>query len=372
MRGVVGESRLNILLVTAPAPVGGLETVVASLATGLAGRGHRVTVAASVGPDPHPFVDRLRVGGIAVVPTPEDHGAERRALIALAGEVGAGVVHSHGYRSDVMVRSARGKLRRPIVSTVHGFTGGGAKNRFYEWLQVRAFRGFDGVVAVSRPLEKELSESGVPPDRLHLIPNCLAVAGQPLSPAAARARLPHAASGRLIGWAGRLGLEKGCDVFLDALATIREAEWTAIVLGAGPEAAVLMERARRLGLEGRVVWAGVVPSAGAVFPAFDVFALSSRTEGTPMVVLEAMASGTPVVASSVGGVPDLLSEGPAGWLVPPGNPEALGAALRHALDDRDEARRRAERARSRALDAYAVEPWLDRYEAVYRRVISRT
>ena len=137
MRGVVGIFPLDILFVTAPAPVGGLESVVTSLALGLSGRGHSVTVAASLKPGPHLFVDRLLGQGIPVVRTSANRGAERRELIALAGQDGAGVVHSHGYRSDVIVRSARGELGRPIVSTVHGFTGGGAKNRLYEWLQVR-------------------------------------------------------------------------------------------------------------------------------------------------------------------------------------------------------------------------------------------
>jgi len=88
-----------------------------------------------------------------------------------------------------------------------------------------------------------------------------------------------------------------------------------------------------------------------------------------MVVLEAMAAGVPVVASAVGGVPDLLDDGSAGWLVTPGDPAALGGSIRQALDNGAEVRGRVERAQARVRDEYAVDPWLDRCEEVYRRLL---
>jgi len=370
----MGNSPLNILLVTAPGTVGGLETVVVSLATGLARRGHQVTAAVTITHtrEPHPFVDRLRAGGVRVFLPPERRLAERREVIAIAEETGAGIVHSHGYRSDVLVRSARSAIRRPIVSTVHGFTGTSVKGRFYEWLQLRALRGFDGVIAVSRPLGTQLGESGIGPDSLRVIPNGFAPAGGTLTSAEARARLIPGSPvrGRLIGWVGRLGPEKACDLFIEALATIRDAEWTAVIIGTGPERPRLEVLVRERGLEDRLVWTGSIALALELFPAFNVFALSSRTEGTPMVVLEAMAAGVPVVASAVGGVPDLLDDGSAGWLVTPGDPAALGGSLRQALDNGAEGRRRVERAQARIRDVYAVDPWLDRCEEVYRRLLS--
>ncbi len=370
MRGVVGDSPLNILYLTAPGSVGGLETVVLALATGLTSRRHRVTVAAAVSgsPDSHPLLDRLRSGGIGVVPMPAGYAAERRAVTGLARELGADVVHSHGYRSDVLLRSVRGGLGRPIVTTIHGFTGGGVKNRFYEWLQVRAIRGFDAVIAVSTPLGKLLEAGGVAPRHLQVLPNAYAP-DEPLLPRAeARVRVAPDVTGPLIGWAGRLSREKGCDVFLEALGTVRDAAWTACVIGAGPEEAALRELSRSLELEGRVVWTGSIPAAGAIVSAFDLFALSSRTEGTPMVVLEAMEAGVPIVATSVGGVPELLGQPPTGWLVAPENPQAFGAALREALIDRTGAAGRAASAQSRVRTACAAGAWLDRHEAIYRRL----
>jgi glycosyltransferase involved in cell wall biosynthesis len=138
------------------------------------------------------------------------------------------------------------------------------------------------------------------------------------------------------------------------------------VIGDGPDVEQLRERSASLGFGARVRWHGAVPGAGGLMAAFDAFVLSSRTEGTPMVLLEAMAAGVPVVATTVGGVPDVVSGGEA-LLVPPEAPASLAAALRTLLLDPAGARERAAAARAR-LQAFDAGLWLDRYDAVYRQV----
>jgi glycosyltransferase involved in cell wall biosynthesis len=111
----------------------------------------------------------------------------------------------------------------------------------------------------------------------------------------------------------------------------------------------------------------MVPDAGRVLPAFDVFALSSRTEGTPIVLFEAIAAGVPVVATAVGGVPDVVTEREA-LLIPPESPPLLGEALRRAFTDDEGSRARARAASARVAELFGIEPWLDAYETVYRLV----
>src|SRR6185503_10335621 len=149
-----------------------------------------------------------------------------------------------------------------------------------------------------------LSESGVPPDRIRLMPN--AWSGEaPLPREVAREKLGLPQNGWIIGWVGRLSGEKGPDVMLRAFRRLPpEAQLS--VVGDGPLRTSLEGEARAENLGDRVRWHGSVPDAGRLMTAFDAVALSSRTEGTPMTVLEAMAAGVPVVATSVGGVPDLL------------------------------------------------------------------
>jgi glycosyltransferase involved in cell wall biosynthesis len=117
----------------------------------------------------------------------------------------------------------------------------------------------------------------------------------------------------------------------------------------------------------RIRWCGEVPDAGRVFKAFDLLVLSSRTEGTPMVLFEAMATGTPVVASRVGGVPDVIDD-TAGWLIPSENPAVLAGAIRWAREHPEAGRERAARASARLSTEFTPRTWVERYNAVYLAV----
>ncbi|CAN5840837.1 glycosyltransferase [soil metagenome] len=364
---------LSILHITAPGEVGGLEQVVLSLAAGHRQRGCRVSVAAVMEVEPleHPFLSPLRDHGVEVFPLvyPGRHYLrEQRGLMSLLQRIRPSVVHTHGYRADVIGGGAARRLGFPTITTVHGFTGGGWKNHVYEWLQRRSFRQFDAVVAVSRPLAEKLEQGGVPPKRLHLLPNGWGRSSPPLEREAACRALGLPRDGFHIGWVGRLSEEKGADVLLDALPYLSELAPVVSLVGDGRMRGSLEQRARDLGVAERVRWAGVIPDAGRLFQAFDVFVLSSRTEGTPIVLFEAMAAGVPIVATRVGGVPDVVSEAEA-LIVEPEAPAELAAAIRAVHDEPGDARCRAAAARERLERDYALDPWLDRYETIYRSVL---
>jgi glycosyltransferase involved in cell wall biosynthesis len=349
-----------IVHLVAPAEFGGLERVVHALARGLHGLGHDVHVAAVVAgrPNDHPFFVPLSGSGVHVRPLALPDRAYLR-------EVRPDVVHTHGYRPDVVDAGVARRLGIPIVTTVHGFTGGGWKNRCYEWLQCRAFRRFDAVVAVSRPLVERLARAGVQRSRIHAVPNAWCETAAPLDREAARDALGLPRDSFVVGWVGRLSGEKGPDVLLDALPHVGELPLVVSVVGNGVERVPLEARTSALGLDGRVRWHGAVPDAGRLFAAFDVFVLSSRSEGTPMALFEAMAAGVPIVATRVGGVPDVVSRADAA-IVPPDDPVALAAAIRSVYRTPAAAERRARAARARLDRDFGVGPWLKRYEAVYR------
>ena len=256
----------------------------------------------------------------------------------------------------------------PTVTTVHGFTGGDWKNWIYERLQRRALRRFAAVVAVSRPLARDLEREGVPPARLHIVPNAAPShdpAPLPRDEARARLLVPN---GRChVGWVGRLTREKGADVLLAALPLLADLPLVVSVVGDGRLRPELEHTAVRLGLGDRVRWLGTVPEAGRLFAAFDVFTLSSRTEGTPIVLFEAMAARAPIVASAVGGVPDVVSPQDA-LLVGADDPAALAQAIRAVHADPAAAAQRARRANERLAREFAPGPWLERYERIYRSV----
>jgi glycosyltransferase involved in cell wall biosynthesis len=288
-------------------------------------------------------------------------------MLELGRRVRPGVVHTHGYRPDVVDAGPARRLGIPTVTTVHGFTGGNWKNRLYERLQRRAHRSFDAVVAVSRPLVERLIRDGVSAPRVHFVQNAWGEPAPPLDRLAARRALGLNEDGFLVGWAGRLSSEKGPDVLVDALAHLTDLPVSVSFLGNGAERRSLVARARHLSVERMIRWHGVVPDAGRLFAAFDVFVLSSRTEGTPIVLFEAMAAGVPIVATQVGGVPDVVSPADAA-LVRADDPVALAAEIRAVYHNPATGLQRARAARARLTRDFSVRPWLERYQAIYRLV----
>lgn len=363
---------MRVLHVIAPGDVGGIERVVQGLALGQARAGTDVHVALVLdpaGPD-HPLTTALAAGGVTPHPMrlpARGYWRERATIEQLGRDLRPDVLHTHGSRPDVVDAAAARRLGIPAVTTVHGFSGGDWKNRLYERLQRRAYRKFDAVVVVSHPLREQLIRDGVSSERIHVVQNAWAAETPPLDRVAARRALGEREDGFLIGWVGRLSAEKGPDVLVDALAHLTDLPIRVSVIGSGRERESLTIRAQQLGVTSQVRWCGVVPDAARCFAAFDLFVLSSRTEGTPIVLFEAMAAGVPIVATHVGGVPDVVSPAEAA-LVAPDDPVTLAVAIRAAHADPEACRARAQRARARLLRDFTTPPWLDRYAAIYRLV----
>jgi glycosyltransferase involved in cell wall biosynthesis len=361
----------TILHVLAPATVGGLESVVRALAGGQAARGNKVHAALVVEPGIRPpLAALLSAEGVethVLQLGARAYRAERAAIKALAGATATDLVHTHGYRSDVIGGLAGRAAGVPVVSTVHGFIGGSRRGRLNEWVQRRALRRADAVIAVSRPLVAQLVASGIGKGRVHLIPNAWSGGATLLTRAEAREALGIPQGAFVVGWVGRLGREKGPDVLIDALATLGDLPIEVSVIGEGREGAEL--RRRTEGWGGPLVrWHGMIPEASRYFAALDLYVLSSRTEGTPISLLEAVAAGVPVVAAAVGGVPDVTGLDGA-ILVAPNDPAALAAAIREAVGDRTASRQRAERASGRLATEFAAGPWLDRHDALYQTLL---
>lgn len=361
----------------APARFGGLERVVRALAVGQKRAGldvHVLAILDNLETVAHPFAAELLREGVPVTPLAlpgRAYWRERREITDLCRRLKADILHTHGARVDVIDAGVARRLGIGGVTTVHGFTGGGWKNRLYERLQRRAFRRINGVVAVSRPLVDLLVADGVARDRVHLVPNgwSPSAAAAPLDRAAARRLLGLPADGFRIGWVGRVTREKGVDVLVDAVARLGP-DVHVSVIGDGRERESQQRRATALGLDSTIQWHGAVDQAGRVLPAFDCLVLSSRTEGTPIILFEAMAANVPVVATAVGGVPDVVSRQEA-WLVAPEDPVALAGAIGELKGAPAVAAARAQAARARLDRDFAAGPWIERYTSVYRTVLQQ-
>jgi glycosyltransferase involved in cell wall biosynthesis len=363
------STELSVLQVAAPGPAGGLESLLLELAGGLNELGHRSALISvlEAGTRDHPVLRQATDRGLevhrVVVPA-RAYVQEYQRIREVIRDFRPDVVHTHGYRADLIGGFAAQRAGLPWVSTVHGFTGGDRKNRLYEWIQVRAYRGATAVVAVSRPISERLAAEGVPRDVIHVLPN--AWAPKPLlSREEARRRLGLEGSDPVIGWVGRLTREKGADLFLEALALLPHHGWRASIIGDGRERSALAAQAARLGIADQVRWHGLVPDAASFYTAFDAWALTSRTEGTPIALFEAIGARVPVVATRVGGVPDVISATEA-LLVSSEDPPAIAKALEYLLAGSGGASGRAEAAYRRLTRDFARGPWLEAHVSLYR------
>ena len=364
---------LSIVHVLAPGAIGGLESVVRVLSRAQRRVGHDVRVMCVLETSrPHPYVALLEREGVDVRPvvvSGRGYTRERAYLAALCAERLPDVVHTHGYRPDLVDAPVARRLGVATVSTIHGFTGGGLKMRAYEWMVERAYRRFDAVIAVSRPLKARLVARGVSSSRVHVLRNAfVAPSSSFVDRATARRELSIADGTFAVGWAGRLSNEKGVDVLVRALGFLEPGSSVrASIIGAGTCEVDMRALSAAIGVSDRIRWHGTIPDSYRLYRAFDAFVLSSRTEGTPMVLLEAMTAEVPIVTTSVGGVPDMVSPNEA-LLVPSEQPAALAGAIEAVRREPVLARSRAVAARRRLDEEFAIGPWLERHEAIYRAV----
>jgi glycosyltransferase involved in cell wall biosynthesis len=231
----------------------------------------------------------------------------------------------------------------------------------------------DLVIAVSQALATQCEKAGVRRERLCVIPNAVETDGLiGATVVDLRAALGLPAGCPLVLSVGRLSVEKGHRYLVEAARRVVQGRHDAhfVVLGDGRERRRLAEQARRLGLNGRFLFPGFRSDAPELMAQADVLALPSLTEGLPNVVLEAFAAGVPVVATAVGGVPELVRDGENGWLVPRGDSARLASALIVALSDPGESARRGRSGQELVRADYTFAAQAARAAEAFREVLS--
>ena len=364
---------LRLLVVVDSLEVGGAERHVVDLVLAIRREGHADTVACSVSGS---LAEPLEAARIPVRPL-VGRILKRRVslpyalgLRKLLGKDRFDLVNAHVYASAAAAALASVGTSLPLVVTEHteALWQGRAGRVFSLWMYRRVAR----VIAVSDAIRRRLIErDGVPPAKITVVPNSVPPArdshgdAMPLPAEGLR-------DGPLVGVVARLQPEKGVTSFLKAAAHVAK-EFPAarfVVVGDGPLREEVFGLAEGLGIRDRVLFLGFRPDAQALIKMMDVVAVPSVSEGTPLVVLEAMASGVPVVASAVGGIPDQIRHGREGILVPPGDPRALGDALLGMLREPERARSMGEAGRLRAGTEFSHENMVRRVEEIYRAALT--
>jgi glycosyltransferase involved in cell wall biosynthesis len=352
------------------------------LADGLARDGHEVAVAS----EPEGRIAEAARGHdrpVYAIDCATNGGASKTAFqsIKLAQAIAdfkAQIVHSHSFGAGIVAAMASLVTRGVgFVATLHNYPPGTSTmvpdHVGHRWavgvLVQRAHR----IIVVSDALRRDVI-TGFPDamQKCLVIPNGIDTKATPIRDAEEVRRglgLPEGAP--LIGVVARLAPQKGVLEFLDTARRVVNADPSVhcVVAGDGPLMQELEDRRAELALEAHVQLLGQVDWACELIGAMDVLVIPSVSEGSSVVAMEAMALGKPVVATAVGGVPEVVLDGETGLVVPPGDPEALANAIGAMLTDRDRAAAMGERGRTRAQTEFDVAEMLERTKAVYADVL---
>lgn len=372
---------MNILHIIDSGGMYGAETMLMHLMAEQKKMGLKPTLA-SIGlpkePD-KPIETLAKKKGFVVVPIrmrsgPNWIGAWR--VLQHAHKVRIDILHSHGYKGDILFGLMPPFLRRiPMITTLHGWTSIDqmcGRVRLYEELDAFSLRFIDRIVLVNPSMKDHPMLEHLHPFKTIVIENGIPVSDT-LPASLMRPDVQSFLSKKcshLIA-VGRLSPEKGFVSLLEAVAFLNRKgiDCQLVIFGEGSERGFLEKKIAELGLEEKAYMAGFVENVACVFPFFNAFVLSSLTEGLPMVLLEAMSAGTPIVATKVGGVPRLLAHGKGGMLVEPGNPLALGMALEQCVTDKQETKKKVEWAQRHVKEHYSSQVMADKYLGVYKELM---
>jgi len=274
------------------------------------------------------------------------------------------LINTHNFKGLLFGWVGATLLRLPLVITQHGFTPRSRKQKFYTWLSLQLCRtaSVDRVVCVAESIAVLHRQANVRTEKLQVIPNGLPAANEPPPAVGVRQRW-------LAGYVGRLSSEKGPDLFLDALIPLCQQypQLDAVMLGDGPERQSLQARIEAAGLRERIMLPGYQTEMRQWWRQLDALVISSRTEGTPMILLEAMQAGVPVVAFGVGGIPDVLQDRHNGLLATPTDSVALARQIDTLLAEPALARQLSDNARRTQLDRYDLKALAERWSQLYIR-----
>lgn len=372
--------RKKILQMVTLSEWGGAQHIVYLLAKYLR-QDYEITVACAPG---GPLGDRLRAEGIRVIeiqglcrnPHPIRDLRALWKLYQLMKRERFDLVHTHSTKAGLLGRLAAAWARVPIILfTAHGWAFSEGRPWLWRWLLAQVERLpalFSTKIICVSEYDRQLALrfTVAPKEKLAVIPNGLEP--EPFSsPADKRALRDRLGAGNAVGivtMVGRLAPPKDFETLIMAWEGLRALGWQLWLVGDGPLRARLEELVHAKGLHQQIQFLGERHDVPAILKASDIFVLSSRWEGMPLTVIEAMLAGLPVIATRVGGVPELVEEGITGLLVPPWDTRALGNALEQLINSAEMRQRMGELGRQRALQQFTVDRMISPMRALYHEL----
>lgn len=315
--------------------------------------------------------------GVRVFPVRQRHQfdlAVIKTIITIIKDNEINILHSHDYKTDIIASLVARIHPIPVVTTIHGWITNSLKSRFYIWVGKRVLKRFDRVIAVSPRIRNELLALGLESDKTPLIYN--AIVTNNYCPGTydngyLRKRFNLKENDILVGNVGRLSPEKGQRVFLDAAKIICHSQNDVyfVLVGDGPDRAALEKYSAEEGIEDRVLFAGYEHDVRPVYQDIDILALTSYTEGFPNVLLESLCMDTPIVATRVGGVEDIVQDGVTGYICEAGDSIGIAASMQRMLDDPEKARAMVSNGKALIRREFQFSTRIEKIQNLYRNVL---
>ncbi len=390
----MAEPPIKVLRVIARLNVGGPALHVAYLTAGLAGRGYETTLVAGTiarGEESMAFVadaEGVHVETLDDLSRKISPVRDLRAMLRLAQLIRRErptILHTHTAKAGAVGRIAAllaGSARPPIVvHTFHGHVLRGYFGRIttfgFRTLERWLARATTSLIAVSPEVRDDLVALHVAPASKFTVVRLGIDLGRRVDNDDAQRRESRRQMGLhedafVVGWVGRMTAVKRTERVVDALQKLveRGVDAYAVLVGDGPDRDRLERHAHELGVIKRCLFLGYQEDVAPFYDAIDVLLLPSINEGTPVSVIESLAAGRPVVATRVGGIPDVVRDGVDGFLVDSDDPDALAAPLAELAADPQRRARMGEAGRSRVVERYAVERLVDDVDTLYRTLLA--
>jgi glycosyltransferase involved in cell wall biosynthesis len=329
--------------------------------------------------EPNDFIATVRAAGIELDVIPERRRFDLSVIEALKNVTekrAPDIIVTNSVKSHFIMWRSRLWKKYPWVAFHHGYTATDRKMRLYNRFDRFSLPKADVVVTVCDAFARDLTKvARVPTEKIRVQHNSIRPAPPPAveDVRAWRERLRVSPDERVLLSIGRLSKEKAHGDLLEAFKHLSEANRDLnvklLIVGEGPEREKLMAAARSTGISERVVFTGQVKNVQPFYAIADVFVLSSHSEGSPNVLLEAMAANVPVVATAVGGVPEMVKNEESALLVPPMNPAAMAAAVSSLIRNRELAQRLVQNAATLIKVRFHPEQYVRTLVNVYSEVL---
>jgi glycosyltransferase involved in cell wall biosynthesis len=364
------KSLLNFCDTLRPSPDSRVHVTIATF--------HRGPVENGVAPNE--FVEAVHSRGIKVIVIPESRRFDRNLVAALrkvGAEVNPDIVQTNNVKSHFLVRMTGLNRGRSWIAFHHGYTATDLKVRLYNQLDRWSLRAADRVVAVCGSFRQQLISARIPQAKIRVVHNSAAISDSIPAEAANQIRrnLGVDQDTRVLIAIGRLSFEKGHADLIGALDQLRRSKpdlvWKLLIVGSGPEQVNLETAVRQLGLDAHVIFVGQQSDVLPFLQISDLMVLPSHSEGSPHVVFEAMSAGVPILATRVGGIPEILTDGQTGLLVPPKHPEAMASGIASVLESPQMALSLASRAREILAERFSHDTYSTALLEIYNEVLRR-